>query len=244
MDSKAVFPTLGRSVRTQCMNRDYIVLQVRLSSTRLPGKLLLPLKGITILEHILIRLKMSRTAAGIIVATTHDTAPHISTITERYGARTLIGSEEDVLGRFIAVLRRFRIDNVVRATGDNPLVDIDYLDRALLLHRSSGADLTTFPLLPYGTGIEVVRGKVLQRIGRLTSDPFEREHITQYIYRHEGDFHIVRGRPDESMVRPEVRLTIDTELDYRRMLGIYENLYQGVPIKVEEALAYLDRAGD
>ena len=131
---------------------------------------------------------------------------------------------------------------VRRATGDNPLVDIEYLDRALLLHRERGADLTVFPLLPYGTGIEVLRGDVLKSLDNLATDPFEREHITQYIYRHEGDFHIVRGTPDKTMCRPDVRLTVDTEFDYQRMQDIYAHLYQGLPIKVEEVLAYMEQA--
>ena len=223
------------------MKRDYIVLQARLGSKRLSGKLLLPLGGASILEHILLRLKTSGETEGIIVATTVDTAARIVSITEKHGARIFIGSEQDVLGRYIGAVKEFQIRNVVRATADNPLVDIGYLDRALVLHRNSGADLTSFPRLPYGTGIEVIRGEVLVSIGELTRDPFEREHITQYIYRNEGTFRIIRGTPDSSMDKPEVRLTVDTEDDYRRMKDIYDNLYRGEPIRVSDALDYLYR---
>ena len=107
------------------MNRDYIVLQVRQSSTRLPGKLLFPLKGISIFEHIIIRLKMVQLVDGIIVATTTDTEPSIRSIVRRHDVHVLIGSEEDVLSRFIAAVKRYKVRNVVRATGDNPLVDIE-----------------------------------------------------------------------------------------------------------------------
>jgi spore coat polysaccharide biosynthesis protein SpsF len=217
------------------------VLQARLTSTRLPRKLLLPLCGVTILEHILIRLACSAQAGRVVVATTADTAPEIRGITEKHGAGLYVGSEQDVLGRYIDVVRAFDVGNVVRATADNPLVDIEYLDRALILHRSTGADLTAFPLLPYGTGVEVIKGEVLTAIGGLASDPFEREHLTQYLYRHESDFFILRGTPDGPMARPDVRLTVDTPEDYRRMQDIYENLYAGVPIKVAEAVEYLDR---
>ena len=225
------------------MKGDYIVLQARLGSKRLPGKLLLPLRGASILEHILLRLKTSKEAEGIIVATTMGTAERIIDITEKHGVGIFIGSEDDVLGRYIGAVKEFRIRNVVRATADNPLVDIGYLDRALLLHRHSGADLTCFPRLPYGTGIEVIKGEVLTEIGDLTQDPFEREHITQYIYRNEDRFRIVRGTPDSDMDQPDVRLTVDTEDDYRRMKDLYENLYRGEPIRVSNALDYLHRKG-
>jgi spore coat polysaccharide biosynthesis protein SpsF len=223
------------------MKMDYIVLQARLGSKRLPGKLLLPLGGASILEHILLRLKTSRETEGIIVATTADTAARIIHITEKHGARMFIGSEQDVLGRYIGAVKKFQIRNVVRATADNPLVDIGYLDKALVLHRDSGADLTSFPRLPYGTGIEVIKGEVLTKIGTLTRDPFEREHITQYIYHNEGTFRIIRGTPDSPMDQPDVRLTVDTEDDYRKMKDIYENLYKGEPIRVSDALDYLYR---
>ena len=223
------------------MKNDYIVLQVRLSSKRLPGKLLLPLKGISIFEHILMRLKTAKYADGIVVATTADTEPSIKHAADKYGVLVLIGSEEDVLSRYVCAVKKYRIRNVIRATGDNPLVDIDYLDRSLILHDNHGADLTTFPLLAYGTGVEVIRGEVLLEVDSLTSDPVEREHITQYVYRHAHDFHIVQGTPDREHTRPDIRLTVDTEEDYRRMVDIYESLYKGMPIRLADVIAYVDQ---
>lgn len=223
------------------MGNDYIVLQVRLRSSRLPGKLLLPLKGITIFEHILKRLSGARLPEGIIVATTEDTKPCIKDIAEVYNARVITGSEDDVLSRFIGAVDSFDAGNVIRATGDNPLVSAEYIDRALILHKERNADLTTYPSLPYGTGIEVIRGAVLGQIHCLTADRYEREHITQYIYRNEHLFKIVRGIPEQPLLRPEIRLTVDTEEDYRVMADIYENLYSGLPIKLTEAISYLDQ---
>lgn len=223
------------------MDKDYIVLQVRQSSTRLPGKLLLPLKGISIFEHIIIRLKMVQLADGIIVATTADTEPSIRSIVSRYDVHILIGSENDVLSRFVSAVKRYRIRNVIRTTGDNPLVDIEHIDKALLLHTEKNADLTIYPSLPYGTGVEVIRGEVLVKIDTLTTDPFEREHITQYIYRHAREFSIIHGALRARFSRPDIRLTVDTEEDYLKMVDIYENLYTGVPIKLTDAINYVDR---
>ena len=231
------------------MVNDYIVLQVRLSSKRLPNKLLLPLKGTSIFEHVLIRLKMVKTVSGLVIATTAGTEQLIRDIAHKYGTFILIGKEDDVLSRFTNAVKKYNMRNVVRATGDNPLVDIEYIDKALMLHRRKNADLTTYPLLPYGTGVEVIRGDVLIKIDNLTSDPasetssdpYEREHITQYIYRHEDVFNIVRGTPDNLVSRPDIRLTVDTRDDYTRMVDIYENIYDGMPIKLTDVIAYIDR---
>ena len=223
------------------MVNDYIVLQVRLSSKRLPNKLLLPLKGTSIFEHILMRLKMVKTVSGLVVATTAGTEQLIRDIAHKYGTFILIGKEDDVLSRFINAVKKYNMRNVVRATGDNPLVDIEYIDKALMLHRRKNADLTTYSLLPYGTGVEVIRGDVLIKIDNLTSDPYEREHITQYIYRHKDAFNIVRGTPDNLVSRPDIRLTVDTRDDYTRMVDIYENIYDDMPIKLTDVIAYIDR---
>jgi spore coat polysaccharide biosynthesis protein SpsF len=189
---------------------------------------------------VLIRLLQARIPSSLVVATTADTVPHIEKIAKSYGVSIHIGSEEDVLLRFVEARRRFRIDTIVRATGDNPLVCIPYIDRAVSLHRAQGSDLTMFPLLPYGTGVEVIRGRVLEEAHDKASDPFEREHVTQYLYNHESEYRIVRGIPEMSLRKPHVRLTVDTEEDYRVMFDIYENFYQGKPIDLREALWHLE----
>jgi spore coat polysaccharide biosynthesis protein SpsF len=217
-----------------------IILQVRIASTRLPEKLLLPLCGKSIFEHVLIRLLKARLPSALIVATTGETAPLIAGIANTYGVPIHVGNEGDVLLRFVEAQRRFRIDTVVRATGDNPLVCIPYIDRAVSLHREQGADLTVFPQLPYGTGVEVIRGSALDEVHERTGDPFEREHITQHLYRHESEYRIVRGIPQEDLRKPHVRLTVDTEEDYRVMCDIYETLYRGEPIGLRRVLQYLE----
>lgn len=222
------------------MERSYIVLQARIHSKRLPGKLLLPLKDISIFEHILKRLLMAREPDGIIVATTNETKPHIADVVKKYNLLIHIGSEEDVLERFVEAVERYGLTHVVRATGDNPLVCPEHIDRALMLHKKEKADLTVFPLLPYGTGIEVIRGAVLKKIHTLTEDPFEREHITQYIYRNRSNFRIVLGKPEPQYQRPELRLTVDNREDYEHMVKIYDNLYKDLPVGLNDVIKYID----
>lgn len=222
------------------MRNSSIVLQVRLRSTRLPNKLLLPLKDGTIFEHILRRLGAAEIPSRIVVATTSDTAPFISRTADRHGVPIVVGSEQDVLSRFVKAIRAFHIDNVVRATGDNPLVSIEYIDKALLLHSEKQADLTAFPLLPYGTGIEVVRAEALEDVAKKAKDPLQREHITQYIYNHDSDYTVVFGLPEPALQRPEIRLTVDTREDYLYVRDIYDALYKGEPILLKEVIHYID----
>jgi len=202
--------------------------------------LLLPLKGISIFEHILQRLSDAKLPEGIIVATTEDTAPFIKTIATEYGAYVVVGSEEDVLARYMCAVKKYNVDTVIRATGDNPLVCIEYIDKTVLLHRKLDADLTTFPGLPYGTGIEVIKSAALLYAHSRAVEPQEREHITRYIYSHETEFRIIRERPNAPLHRPEIRLTVDTPADYEKMKRIYNALYTGRPILLRDVIAYLD----
>lgn len=221
------------------MNRDYIVLQVRLGSTRLPGKLLYKLCGITIFEHIINRLLSVKLTKGIIVATTRNTIDKIIDIIRKYQIEFFVGPEEDVLKRYALVVKKFKINNVIRATGDNPLVCIEYIDRAVKLHYRENADLTTFPELPYGTGIEVVKSSALLMADREAKDLFEREHITQYVYHHPEKFKIIKAIPEERFRLPELRLTVDTIDDFKFMEEIYNALWRGRPIALEEVIEYL-----
>ena len=223
------------------MNRDYIVLQVRLNSTRLPKKLLYKLQGITIFEHILIRLKSAKKPNGVIVATTGNTISSINDILNKYDIGAVVGPEEDVLKRYAMAVDKYKIDNVIRATGDNPLVCINYIDKALLLHHKNSADLTTFSELPYGTGIEVIRASALIESDRVAKDPFEREHITQYIYRHDDIYKVVKAEPEEEFRLPKLRLTVDTIDDYKLMESIYNALWKGRPILLKDVVDYLKK---
>ena len=87
----------------------------------------------------------------------------------------------------------------------------------------------------------MIRGEVLTKVDKLTHDPFEREHITQYIYRHTSEFSIIRGALRAHFSRPDIRLTVDTEEDYLKLVDIYESLYTGVPIKLTDVIKYVDR---
>lgn len=219
----------------------HIILQVRFASTRLPGKLLLPLRGITMYEHIVRRLLRCKEAGKLVVATTSDTIPYIHKTNVRYAVKVTVGSEQDVLGRYVAAIREHGTDIVIRATGDNPLVCIPYVDRAVRVHRARGADLTVYPHLPYGSGVEVVRAAALEAAENNSTDPDEREHVTRHFYQNRHRYRILECQPDTLFRRPDLRVTVDTIDDYRNMRGIYNALYRGHPIPLQEVIRFIDR---
>jgi spore coat polysaccharide biosynthesis protein SpsF len=230
-------PESANSARTGV----HIILQVRFHSNRLPGKLMLPLKGRSVFHHVLARLLACREPEKVIVATCARTVPFIERTCLYHRVDVVTGSEQDVLGRYAKSVREHGTETVVRATGDNPLVCISYLDRAVRLHLEKKPDLTVFPRLPYGTGVEVISAAALLEAEAAAGEPEEREHITRHLYLNPHRFSVLSLDPEPLFFRPGLRLTVDTVDDYLRMRRIYQSLYAGVPIPLENVIRLLDR---
>ena len=218
-----------------------VFLQARLNSTRLPGKALLPLAGAPVVQHALRALR--RVEAGVhAVLTEPGSARALEPLAEAEGFDVFAGPEEDVLERFCLAARHFRVGRVVRATGDNPLVSARQVQALLELHRASGWQLSHFLGLPLGTGVEVVEAEALETANRASSDAYEHEHITTFLYRHPGRFRIGEPACPEALRCPEARVTLDTREDYEQLQRIYRELYRGEPIELEALVAWLRRA--
>jgi spore coat polysaccharide biosynthesis protein SpsF len=216
-----------------------IVLQARMGSTRLPGKSLLPLGGSTLVEQAMARLALVPAEARIL-ATDHASALELAPAAERRGFELLVGSAEDVLRRYCDAIRRFGIDLVVRATGDNPLVSHE-LARLLLERRAlSPSDYAGFAGMPIGMGVELVAAEALLRAEAEAAQPREREHVCPYLYGHPELFRVDRPEaPREYLLGSAASVTVDTAEDYEAMLRLYGVLYDGHPIPSASALAYL-----
>jgi spore coat polysaccharide biosynthesis protein SpsF len=218
-----------------------VFLQARLNSTRLPGKALLPLAGAPAVQHALRALR--RVEAGVhAVLTEPGSVPALQPLAEAEGFDLFAGPEEDVLERFCLAARRFRVGRVVRATGDNPLVSARQVQALLDLHRAEGWQLSHFLGLPLGTGVEVVETEALEAANRASSDPYEHEHITTFLYRHPERFRIAVPACPEAWRLPEARVTLDTREDYEQLQRIFRELYRGEPIELEELVAWLKGA--
>jgi spore coat polysaccharide biosynthesis protein SpsF len=229
-----------------------IILQARMGSSRLPGKVLKPLAGRPMLGLILERLEASRRADVLILAsTTNPGDGQVLEYARRHHPRvkTFAGSEQDVLDRYIQAARTFGVDAVVRCTADNPLVDVPMLDALIDLHLASGADCTHSKTdrgneLPIGAGAEAYRRGVLETSWEECREPDNVEHVDEYIQAHPERFRIVNLPIPEDRRCPSLRLTVDTPEDFRKMGLIYDALYRpGRPVELPAAIRWCREQG-
>ena len=189
-----------------------------MGSSRLPGKVLLPLGGRSILTYLVERLNRTRTVDEVVVATTvHPCDDIILEECRRHDVTCFRGSEHDVLGRYRAAATVSGADIVVRVTGDNPFTDPESIDRVVRHIVDNGVEYALEDGLPVGTTGEAMTARLLGRMSDLadrTDDPRWREHVTLYA---KENLEEARGeflRPRPACARPEIRLTVDELPDY------------------------------
>jgi spore coat polysaccharide biosynthesis protein SpsF len=200
-----------------------IILQARIDSSRLPEKSLLPLGGRPFVLRVMEAL--NRVPAHLrILACTEDSIDAFAPLAAEAGFTLLAGSKDDVLDRYCLALRRFNIDRMIRATGDNPFV---FADAAAAINAEAmalGADYAGYSGLPYGAGVESVDAKALLRADAEAAVPYEREHVCPYLYGHPELFRLHRPLTPLRWRGSKIRLTVDTEEDYERAQALYAEL--------------------
>jgi spore coat polysaccharide biosynthesis protein SpsF len=203
-----------------------IVVQARMSSTRLPGKVLADLRGKPALERIIDRLRQCRSADALLVATSTDSSDDpIEALCRSVGCAVHRGSLQDVLSRYAGAARRLGADHVVRVTADCPLIDPEIVDQVVALHLERGTDYTSNTLTrtyPDGLDVEVVTASALYRAEAEASDAISREHVMPFFYRPGTDFRIAQltSTPDRSLLR----WTVDHPLDLEFVRAVYARL--------------------
>jgi spore coat polysaccharide biosynthesis protein SpsF len=193
------------------MSTAAIILQARMASKRLPGKVLARLGDRTILSHCIRRLAVS--GHPIVVATTRSPEDDgVVAEARQLGAEVFRGAEHDVLSRFIGAARAFGVATIVRATADNPFVDDQATGRVLPVLTRSSADHAVELALPIGAAVEAVTLDALERAQALVTEPSDREHVTPFV-RRDGRFRAIRLLAPPALRRPTLRLTVDTHED-------------------------------
>lgn len=200
-----------------------------MSSTRLPGKVVLMLNGKTILEHVVDRIKPSRYIKRIVLATTRDEVDNIiEDIGVRLGLSVFRGSKSDVLNRCYEASRKFGFDPVVRVTADDPFKDVGIIDKAIEIYFHSGGkyDLvcnTLTPTFPEGMDVEIISYHALEKAARNSTQLIDREHVTTYLLNHTDIFKIynlLNTGGDLSYMR----LTLDTQEDFKLVVTLCDAL--------------------
>jgi spore coat polysaccharide biosynthesis protein SpsF len=213
------------------MTRTVAILQARMTSSRLPGKVLRELAGRPMMAHQLRRLQACRRVDATVVATTErPTDDPVAALAARAGVACFRGSEHDVLSRFVGAARAATADVVVRTTADCPLLDPDVVDRVIGALSEAGAACdyaanvgTTFPR---GLDVEVLHADVLWRMDRLGTSPAAREHVTWFVHER-PDLFVTRAVRDDDRDDSDLRLTVDTEADFRLVEALYRELHLG-----------------
>jgi spore coat polysaccharide biosynthesis protein SpsF len=219
-----------------------VVLQARMGSKRLPGKALLPLGDSTLIDQVMRRLALVKADLRVL-ATDEASAADLGPAAWRNGFEFLVGPAEDVLARYCLTVRRYGIDLVIRATGDNPLVSPELAD--LLVDRREDveigrrSDYSGFVGMPLGMGVELVDARALFRAEIEASSARDREHVCPYLYEHPGLFRIDRPEAPAEYLMPDARLTVDTAADYKAMLEAYDDLYSGETVPSPAVMAWL-----
>jgi len=207
-----------------------IILQARMGSTRLPGKVLEPIGARSLLGHCIARLRVGSAAPVMLATTTNPLDDVLAAAASTYGIPVFRGPEDDVLLRYVQAARSMNARFVVRATADNPAIDIDGAERLLRELRATGADYAVEGDLPYGACVEAMTTDALNRAALMAADPYDREHVTTFI-RRESRFHSLTTSAPPAVRRPELRVTVDTsdDLAFMRALAARMNNWTGEP---------------
>lgn len=207
------------------------IVQARMGSTRLPGKVLADLCGAPLLQRQLERVRRATSLDRVVVATsTDETDLPIAELCESLDVPCFRGDLNDVLARFLGAISEFNPEVVVRITADCPLISPSVIDSIVHSFFESDCDYlsnTLDPTFPDGVDVEVVRVRALRALARLDTDIHEREHVTLGIYRRPEQF-VVRnftGDPDLS----NLRWTVDSPEDLEFVRWVYTKLFYTNP---------------
>lgn len=222
-----------------------IIVQARMNSTRLPGKVLKVVCGKTLLEHLINRLKNVKNADQLVIATTkNDTDYPIVKVCEKLNCSFYRGSEDDVLSRYYETAIKYKGDIIVRITSDCPVIDPHVVDKVInyYLEHKNEFDYVSNTLkrtYPRGMDTEVFSFKTLEEAHFEATQQPDREHVTPFItkqpqrYRHYNISYV----KDLS----HHRWTVDTTEDLRLITKIFENLYIKTPeFNLKDILCLMD----
>ena len=215
-----------------------LFLQVRLDSTRLPRKALLPLGNKLVVESVMESLKKIP-ADHKVLFKEPERAKDLYVYNDKRDLYKFLGSKDNVLKRFADGVRKYNPHVVIRATGDNPLVSWELAAASLDLHIRNRADLTAYQGNPLGTGVEIINAGALLESDFRAEDQYEREHVTPYIYRHPERFLLLLPPAPEKFLMSEGRVTLDTEEDYMFLKALYKRYNITGPVPLELLISYL-----
>lgn len=228
------------------MRKIIATIEARMTSSRLPGKVLMDLGGKPALEQMIKRVKRSQKIDDVVIATTTNfTDDPIVKLCEEIGCKFFRGDEHDVLKRVLDAAESFGATHIVELTGDCPLVDPAHVDKMIEFYFASHSDYVSNRLekgLPDGFDVQVFSVENLKKIESLTQDPVDRSHVSCFFYKNPDKFKIGSLAPAESEVEfwPDLALTLDEPLDYEFLKKIFDQIGANTSaLSAKEIIAFL-----
>lgn len=209
-------------------------IEARMTSTRLPGKVLLPAGGEPMLMHLVRRLRAVASIDEIVIATTTNTDDEpIVEFAKAAGVLCHRGSEDDVLARVIGAGDLAQAEVLVEITGDCPVIDPDLVEQTIRMFFHHNVQYVANSLIrsyPDGMDTQVMWFSALKTSATMTSDPLDREHVSRFICQHPELFSHVHLIAPPSLHWPELGLTLDEASDYLLLKKIIEELEPTNPL--------------
>ena len=210
------------------------IIQARMSSTRLPGKVMMELpfgSGITVLEQVVNRVQASERIDQVIIATSVSEEDNsIVDLAKKKGIDYFRGNLYNVLERFYETAVEFQLDRVVRITSDCPCIDPIIIDQLIDLHEKSNADFTSSAIertFPVGMDASVFSFKSLEEANKQARFEYEKEHVTSFFYKtYPEKYKISVLKAEAGSQNSEIRVTLDTKEDYILLCSVFDYLYQ------------------
>lgn len=218
------------------------IIQARMGSTRLPGKILMPIVGEPMLSRMLERVQRAKSLNAIVVATTDKPEDDATEeLVKKCNVQIFRGDEQDVLDRFYKAAQEAGADTVVRLTGDCPLHDQAVIDEVVEHFNTAKCDYTSTPSnYPEGLDAEVFSFVSLEKAWKNARLPSEREHVTPYIKNHKDFFIIDALRTSGAGDYSAMHWSVDTQADFDFVTKVFEPLYPTNPsFNKDDVLALL-----
>lgn len=220
------------------------IVQARMSSSRLPGKVMMPLAGKPVIEQVFHQLSFSRRIRQAMLATSIDPRDEaLAAWAGRSGIALFRGSLDNVLDRFYRAARQQAADAVVRVTADCPVIDPDVLDRVIEAFIDTDRDYVTNanpPTFPDGLDCEVFSMAALETAWKCAALQSEIEHVTPYIRNHPERFRLGNVASEANL--QHLRWTLDNREDYQLLSAVYDHLYRTDDcIRMGAVLALMER---
>lgn len=214
-----------------------------MGSTRLPGKVMKDLGGDTVLARVVHRVRRSRLAGEVVIATTNQSADDaIVQECRRLSVQFFRGEELDVLDRYYKAAQQSRAEAIVRITSDCPLIDPEITDQtisAFLEQRPDYASNALIRTYPRGLDTEIMTWEALESTWRLARKPYQRTHVTPYIYENPAEFSIVKVVGEKNYTC--YRWTLDTPDDMAFMEAVYDRMGNDDHFHWKDVIALMER---